>query len=232
MGAGLENGRAVRALAQRDHVDFIISQTTLLSPPLIPEIKLYLAQESIALWQKTEEDLSAIGLAPPFWAFAWAGGQGLARYILDHADLVRGRHILDFASGSGLVAIATMLAGATSLMASDIDPYAIAAMALNAKVNGVVVTPYLGDLIGEDLGWDIVLAGDIFYDRDLAAKIMPWLRQLDERGAMILLGDPGRAYLPKSELEKCAGYNVPVTRDLEDADIKYCAVWRLKCLRA
>jgi predicted nicotinamide N-methyase len=211
-----------------DPVAFIRSETRLRPVPHAPEISLHVADEATELWQKTEEELGEIGLPPPFWAFAWAGGQALARYILDHPETVRGRRVLDFASGSGLVAIAAMKAGAAEVMACDIDSFAIAAMDLNAKANGVSINPLRADIVGQDRGWDTVLAGDICYERDLADRVIEWLSGLSRRGATVLIGDPGRSYLPKDRLETIAAYEVPVTRTLEDADIKKSSVWRLR----
>jgi predicted nicotinamide N-methyase len=158
-----------------DREAFIKTHTRLLPVPHAPEISLYVADEATALWQKTEDDLGAIGLPPPFWAFAWAGGQALARFILDHPEAVQGRSVLDFASGSGLVAIAAAKAGAASVTAVDIDGFAIAAIGLNAAVNHVRVTARQSDLVGSDEGWDAVLAGDICYERDLAERVVSWL---------------------------------------------------------
>ena len=210
-----------------DRRAFIAAQTRRLTVPHVPEIRLQLADEAMGLWQKTEEELGEMGLPPPFWAFAWAGGQALARYVLDHPQTVRDRSVLDVASGSGLVAIAAAMAGAARVEAADIDAFATEAIALNAAANGVSVTPRLADLVGRDEGWDVILAGDIFYDRDLAAAMEAWLRALDARGATVLIGDPGRSYLPKARLAEVAAYSVPVTRALEDAEIKQAKVWRL-----
>jgi predicted nicotinamide N-methyase len=209
-----------------DPVAFIRSETRLRPVPHAPEISLHVADEATELWQKTEEELGEIGLPPPFWAFAWAGGQALARYILDHPETVRGRRVLDFASGSGLVAIAAMKAGAADVTACDIDSFAVAAMDLNAKANGVSISPLQADIVGQDQGWDTVLAGDICYERDLADRVVAWLFGLSRRGATVLIGDPGRSYLPKDRLENLAAYEVPVTRTLEDSDIKRSSVWR------
>jgi predicted nicotinamide N-methyase len=206
---------------------FIREQTRLLPVPHVPKIRLHLADEAMALWEKTEEQLGELGLPPPFWAFAWAGGQALARYVLDHPGTVRGRSVLDVASGSGLVAIAAAMAGAARVEASDIDAFAAEAIGLNAAANGVAVAPRLGDLIGQDEGWEVVLAGDIFYDRDIASAMEAWLRELEARGATVLIGDPGRSYLPHERLAELAAYSVPVTRALEDAEIKRAKVWRL-----
>ncbi|QRM30050.1 methyltransferase [Microvirga sp. VF16] len=211
-----------------DPAAFVQSETRLRPVPHAPEISLHVADEATELWQKTEEELGEIGLPPPFWAFAWAGGQALARYILDHPETVRGRRVLDFASGSGLVAIAAMKAGASEVVACDIDSFAIAAIGLNAEANGVSITPLQADIVGQGGGWDTVLAGDICYERDLADRVIHWLFDLSERGATVLIGDPGRSYLPKDRLENLAVYEVPVTRTLEDSDIKKSSVWRFR----
>ncbi len=211
-----------------DRAAFIRAETRLRPVPHAPEIRLHLADEATELWQRTEEELGAIGLPPPFWAFAWAGGQALARYVLDRPESVRGRHVLDFASGSGLCAIAAARAGAARVEASDVDDFALAAIALNAAENGVAVEAVGEDLIGADRGWDTVLAGDIFYERDIAARVGDWLFQLHSRGASVLIGDPGRSYLPKERLEALATYIVPVTRSLEDAEVKRSSIWRLR----
>lgn len=213
--------------AASDRVAFIRAHTRLLPVPHAPEISLHVAEEATELWQKTEEELSTIGLPPPFWAFAWAGGQALARYVLDHPQTVRGRKVLDFASGSGLVAIAAARAGAAQVIAADIDAFAAAAIGLNAAANGVAVAIRLDDLIGRDEGWETVLAGDICYERALAGQVIDWLAALAARGAQVLIGDPGRSYLPKDRLVELASYQVPVTRALEDAEIKKSSVWRL-----
>ncbi|MFC4170990.1 class I SAM-dependent methyltransferase [Microvirga sp. GCM10011540] len=211
-----------------DPVAFIRAETRLRPVPHAPEIALHVADEATELWQKTEEELGRIGLPPPFWAFAWAGGQALARYILDNPETVRGRRVLDFASGSGLVAIAAMKAGAAQVTACDIDPFAIAAMGLNAEANGVGIEPVQADLVGQDQGWDTVLAGDICYERDLAQRVTDWLFALNGRGATVLIGDPGRSYLPLERLQRLALYEVPVTRTLEDSEIKKSSVWRFR----
>lgn len=211
-----------------DRAAFIRAETRLLPVPHAPEIRLHVADEATALWQRTEEELGAIGLPPPFWAFAWAGGQALARYVIDHPGCVRGRRVLDVASGSGLVAIAAAMAGAAAVEAADIDAFATAAIALNAAANGVAVTARLADLVGTDEGWDVVLTGDIFYERDISERMAPWLIALEARGATVLIGDPGRSYLPKHLVEQIAQYRVQVTRDLEDSDIKLARVWRFR----
>ena len=206
---------------------FIRAQTRLLPVPHAPELRLHVADEATPLWEKTEEELGAMGLPPPFWAFAWAGGQALARHVLDHPGLVKGGRVLDFAAGSGLAGIAAARAGAGAVEASDIDPFAIEAIRLNAAANGVAVTPVHADLVGEDRGWHAVLAGDVCYERDMAERVTAWLAMLAGRGALVLIGDPGRAYLPRGRLERIAEYRVPTTRELEDAEVKRTAVWRL-----
>ena len=208
--------------------DFILANTRLIAPPLTPEIRLRLADEATPIWKKTEEELGAIGLPPPFWAFAWAGGQALARYALDNSGLIAGKRALDFASGSGLVAIAAAKAGAAAVEASDIDAFAIAAIEANAAVNGVAVAPRLEDLIGSDEGWEVVLAGDIAYEKDFAGAAMDWLASLARRGASVLVGDPRRSYLPCDRLGCVAEYSVPVTRELEDSEIKRTGVFRFR----
>lgn len=210
-----------------DHAAFIRANTRLLPVPHAPEIRLHLADEATELWQKTEEELGAIGLDPPFWAFAWAGGQALARYVLDHPGTVAGRHVLDVATGSGLVAIAAAMAGAARVDAIDIDAFAEAAVGLNAAANGVMVAAATGDPVGTDGGWEVILAGDICYQRDMTEAMIGWLAPLAAAGRTVLIGDPGRTYLPRQRLDRLAEYEVPVTRALEDFEIKRTAVWRL-----
>ena len=231
MGRGLPHGwpdpGTLTASLSLDQADrFIRDNTALIAPPHVPEIVLHLADEAHDLWQRTEEELDAIGLQPPFWAFAWAGGQGLARYVLDHPQVVKGRRVLDFASGSGLVGIAAAKAGARHVLAADIDPFCAAAIALNARHNEVALDFTDRDVIGEDGDWDVVLAGDVFYDQGFAARLLPWFTQLQANGATVLLGDPGRSYLPGTGLSALATYEVPVTRALEDAEVKKTTVWR------
>jgi predicted nicotinamide N-methyase len=211
-----------------DPETFIRSNTCPMAPPHIPEIRLQLASEAHELWLKTEEELAEIGLPPPFWAFAWAGGQGLARYILDHPAVVSGKRVLDFASGSGVVAIAARMAGACEVLAADIDPWTETAVRLNAGLNGVELGFTGADLIGSEVDADVLLAGDVFYDRDFAAALVPWFERLAADGVTVLVGDPGRAYLPKDRLEACAVYEVAVTRALEDGDVKKTTVWRFR----
>jgi predicted nicotinamide N-methyase len=217
---GLNGGGARR--------DFILANTRLIAPPLAPEIRLWLANEAVPLWKKTEEELGAMGLPPPFWAFAWAGGQALARYAIDNPALIAGRRAVDFASGSGLVAIAAALSGAAAVEASDVDAFAIAAIEANAAENGVSIAPRLENLIGADEGWEVVLAGDVAYEKDLAETATEWLAGLARRGATVLIGDPRRAYLPHDRLDCVIEYSVPVTRELEDSEIKRAGVFRFR----
>lgn len=209
---------------------FIEDNTRLRPVPMVPEVNLHVAEESVPLWQRTEEELGEMGLPPPFWAFAWAGGQALARHVLDQPELVRGKRVLDLASGSGLVGIAAMQAGAAHVLAADIDRFALEAIVLNAAVNGVALSVTGADLLGtsEVPAVDVVLAGDIFYEQGTAERALAFLDARRAEGANCLIGDPGRSYLPKTRLRRLAEYSVPVTRDLEDAEIKRTAVWALE----
>ena len=204
--------------------DFIRANTALIAPPLVPEIKLHLATEVVPLWRATEEELEKIGVPPPYWAFAWAGGQALARYVLDHPALVASKHVLDIGSGSGLVGLAAAKAGAAHVLAADIDAFARAAIVLNAAANDLILSTTQDDMIGQPGKWDIVLVGDLFYERPLAEKLLAWLSSLE---CAALLGDPGRNYFPKNGVEKLASYNVQTTRDLEDREIRQTGVYRL-----
>ncbi|MGV1948581.1 MULTISPECIES: class I SAM-dependent methyltransferase [unclassified Agrobacterium] len=205
---------------------FILDNTGIMHPPHVPELRLHLATEAHELWLKTEEELEEIGLPPPFWAFAWAGGQGLARYVLDHPESVSGKRVLDFASGSGLVAIAAVKAGAAAVVAADIDPWTETAIRLNAALNGVAIDFTGRNLVGTPVEADVLLAGDVFYDRAFADLLVAWFLELADRGVTVLVGDPGRAYLPKQRLYAEATYQVPVTRALEDSEVKKTTVWR------
>jgi len=209
--------------------DFIRAHTRLLAPPHVPEITLHLADEATSLWEKTEEELGLIGLPPPYWAFAWAGGQALARYVLDNPALVAGKAVLDFAAGSGIVGIAAAMAGAGPVTASDIDRFSLTAIGLNAAANGVAVTAADEDSTAAPAGrFAVVLAGDVFYEKPMADKVVAWLDRERATGAEVLVGDPGRSYLPKGRLEAVAEYRVPVTRALEDSEIKVTRVWRFR----
>ncbi|MBK6703543.1 MAG: methyltransferase [Caulobacteraceae bacterium] len=199
---------------------FIRENTRVLAPSHVPELSLYLADDAVSLWQLTEDQLGELGLPPPFWAFAWAGGQALARYILDHPETVRGKTVMDVASGSGLVAIAAMKAGARSTLAIDIDAFASHAAVLNAELNSVVVETSGDDPVGKPTDAEVILVGDLFYDRDLAPRVLAWLIEQQAASKTVLIGDPGRTYLPRDQLEQIAAYDIPVTRALEDAEVK------------
>jgi len=212
-----------------DPEGFVAENTRLLPVPHVPEILLHVADEALPIWEKTEEELGEIGLPPPFWAFAWAGGQALARFLLDNPEHVAGKRVIDFASGSGLVAIAALRAGAASVLATDIDPICRAAMDINARANDVRFDVDLSDITSEpSRGYDVICAGDVFYEAEMANRIMAWLAAEQGSGARIFIGDPGRSYLPREKLNKVADYRIPVTRTLEDADIKATSVWTLR----
>jgi predicted nicotinamide N-methyase len=211
-----------------DPADFIRRNTAITAPPLVPEIRLHLATEITPIWQATEESLARSALPPPFWAFAWAGGQALARYLLDHPDQVAGRTVLDFGAGSGLVAIAAAKAGAAFVLAAEIDHFAAAAIAANSALNGVAVTVTTADLIdGADPHWGIITAGDVCYEQPMAGRVTAWLRALARSGSLVLLGDPGRAYLPAEGLRERARYLVPTSRELEDRETREAVVWEV-----
>jgi predicted nicotinamide N-methyase len=210
---------------------FIRAQTVLRPVPHVPEISLHVADEAVPLWHRTEEELDAMGLPPPYWAFAWAGGQALARYVLDHRDIVAGKRVLDLATGSGLVAIAAAMAGAAPVIGADIDPFCEQAIALNAAANAVYVEILVQDLLDRPAPlvsrYDVILVGDLFYEQTTAERAVAFLDRHAHLGTQVLIGDPGRAYLPRSRLVRRCEYEVPVTRELEDYDIKRTAVWSL-----
>ena len=216
---------------ERSMQEIIRTGTHLRPVPLTPEIQLHQASDPIGLWQRTEVAAGRTGLAPPFWAFAWAGGQALARYLLDHPETVRGRRAIDIASGSGLVAIAAARAGAAAVTAYDIDPLAAAAIGANAAANGVAVLAVCADVLDQDgppsPGTDLALVADAFYERDLAGQVMRFLERAGPRTA-VLAGDFGRAYLPRDRLTPLATYDVPGLRVLEDSDIKRTTIWTLR----
>ena len=206
---------------------FVRDNTALIAPPLVPEVRLHLATEVVPLWRKTEEELEEQGVPPPYWAFAWAGGQALARYVLDHPEAVRGKSVLDFGSGSGLVAIAAAQAGAAQVLAADIDAFAAAAIQLNAEANGARLAITREDLIGRAGDWATILIGDMCYERPLAERLLIWLGERKRAGATVLLGDPGRSYFPASGVEKLATYCVATTRELEDREFRETSVYAL-----
>ena len=208
---------------------FILANTKLERPPHTPELRLHLASEITPIWQMTEEALSEIGLPPPFWAFAWAGGQALARDLLDHPDEGAGKRVVDFAAGSGIVGVAAKMAGAARVLAADIDAFCGPAIALNAEANGVEVEFTDRDLLDDPPpAWaEVILAGDICYEKPLAERVTAWLKAAKAGGAAVLIGDPGRSYFPRQGLTKLAEYQVPTTRELEDMEVKKTAVWAL-----
>jgi predicted nicotinamide N-methyase len=206
---------------------FVVDQTLIATPPLVPEIRLRLATEITPIWLATEASLAAINLPPPYWAFAWPGGQAVARYVLDHPDVVRGRRVLDFGSGSGLIAIAAALAGAASVRAADIDPTALAAIALNAALNGVEIDTTAEDLIGAPPEADIVLVGDMCYERPLGERLLIWLHRHAAAGVEVLIGDPGRAYFRDAGMIRIADFTVATSLELEDRVRRETGVWRL-----
>ena len=205
---------------------FILKNTRLQHPPHTPEIALHLADEITPIWRLTEEALGELGLDPPFWAFAWAGGQALARYVLDHPEIVAGKRVLDFATGSGLVGIAAMMAGARSVLGADIDPFCAAAVALNAEVNGVQMAFTAENLLErEPPDVDVILAGDISYEKPVAERVRAWLAEARARGTRIFFGDPRRSYFSTDGLVQLAQYEVETTRELEDFAVKRSGVW-------
>ena len=214
-----------------DRAAFIRANTRLRPVPLTPEISLHLVDEAVPLWQKTEGELAAIGLPPPFWAFAWAGGQALARHLIDNRGIVAGKRVLDLGAGSGLVAIAAAMAGAAPVVAADIEAFSEGAIALNASANGVHVETLIADLLdapaSQEPRYDVILVGDLFYEQTTAQRAFAFLSARLAAGVHVLIGDPGRTYLPKQRLTELATYAVPVTRDLEDNEIKRTAVFAL-----
>jgi predicted nicotinamide N-methyase len=207
---------------------FIAANTVQVAPPLVPEIQLHLAAESLAIWQKTEDELGELNVPPPFWAFAWAGGQALARYLLDNPNLVAHKRVVDLGSGSGLTAIAAMLCSASAVTAADIDRLALIATLMNAEAASVCVTTTADNLLARPVGaFDVLLVGDLFYERQLATDVLAYITAAAGAGAVCLIGDPRRNYFPHGRFTEVARYNVPVTRDLEDSEFKSTAVWRL-----
>jgi predicted nicotinamide N-methyase len=209
-----------------EHYITVVASTTLIPTPLVPEVSLYCAENAYDVWSLTDDGDESAPM--PFWSFPWAGGQALARYILDHPDIVAGRRVLDLAAGSGLVAIAAALAGAADVTANDIDPYAAAAQEMNAKANGVQMSSVMADLLDTETDADVVLAGDVCYERDLSDRMLAFLARAQTRGASVLLGDPGRTYLPRERLAEVASYDVPTTLALEDQHTKRTTIWTLR----
>jgi len=209
-----------------DRAAFIREHTRLQRPPHVPEVELWLADEITPIWKLTEEELGQMGVPPPFWAFAWAGGQGVARWILDHPQEARGREVVDFATGSGLVAIAAMKAGAAAALGADIDPFCETAVAANAAANGVRVAFTAANLLdAPPPDADLICAGDVSYEKPMAERVHAWLERAHRNGTRVLLGDPGRSYFDRRGLVQLAEYRVPTTRELEDMEVKRTGVW-------
>jgi predicted nicotinamide N-methyase len=209
------------------HIRFVRENTVMTQAPLVPEITLHLASEVTPLWHATEEVLEQNGLPPPYWAFAWPGGQTFARLLLDRPELARGRKVLDFAAGCGIAAIAAAKSGAVQVVATEIDAFAVAALRLNAALNGVVFDILEGDILAEPpTGWDLILAGDVCYEKPMADRTLAWLDLAVARGAEVLIADPGRAYLPRSGLSEITRHDVPTSLDLENRKIMTTLIYR------
>jgi predicted nicotinamide N-methyase len=211
--------------------DFVRAHTRTGRPPIVPEISLRVADDVVALWEALEQEHTGPGSEPPFWAAAWPGGQALARYVLDHPDVVAGRTVLDLGAGSGLVAVAAALAGAATVIASEVDPYGRSATVVNAEDNGVGPIVVVGDLLDEDpdAQVDVVLAGDVCYDRAMTERVLPYLGRAWLGGAAVYLGDPGRPYLPREGLVPVADFDIPDTEPSSHPpfQVRRTTVWRL-----
>jgi predicted nicotinamide N-methyase len=209
--------------------DFIRANTVLQAPSMVPELRLHLATEMTPIWRASEADLERMGVPPPYWAFCWPGGQAIARHILDHPELVRGKRVLDFAAGSGMAAFAAIKAGAANATGNDIDAYAVAAMRLNAEANGLPIAIDSRDLLVLEAqrDFDVILAGDVCYERPLAEAVFAWLQVHARQGALVLLGDPGRSYRPTQGIEEVARYDIPTSLQLENHGMKETIVWRV-----
>lgn len=206
---------------------FILENTKPIAPPLVPEITLRLAEESLPIWQKTEDELGELNVPPPYWAFAWAGGQAVSRYLLDHPEVCRGRTVLDLGAGSGVSAIAAAKSGAVRVLAADIDRLALTACAINAEVNAVTVETTDADLLAAEPPEDsLIIVGDLFYERALADRVLEYIDRAKARRCSVYIGDPRRSYFPEGRFTPLAEYQVPVTRELEDFEIKRTTVWQ------
>jgi predicted nicotinamide N-methyase len=211
-----------------DSALFIRTQTKIARPSLVPELKLHLATEISPIWRATQTELDNYGIPPPYWAFCWPGGQALTRFLIDQPHWVTGKRVLDFAAGSGISGIAAARMKAAHVTVAEIDEVAVAAIALNAKLNKVAIDIVTEDLVGRtDLGFDIVLAGDVCYERPMAERVFAWFEALADAGVVVLMGDPGRAYLPRKGLVEMARYQVPTSTELEDKDMRLTLVWRI-----
>ncbi len=208
--------------------EVVRSRTRLQRPPVVPELELHLADDMDEAWASLQRELDDGELSPPFWAFAWLGGQAVARHVLDHPELVAGRTVLDLATGSGLCGLAAVRAGAAQVLAVDVDPYAVEAARLNAAHNGIALDVRCADLLDEDPpAVDVLLAGDVFYDARMSARVQPWLLAARAAGSEVVVGDPGRHYLPRALMRELGSYDVPTTRDLEGVEVKRVVVYAL-----
>ena len=205
---------------------FVVANTILSAAPLLPEIPLYLASEITPIWQATENWLHEKNIEPPFWAFAWPGGQALARHILDHPEIATGKRVLDFAAGCGIAAIAAARAGAAKVDAAEIDQLAVAAIHRNAAANNVTIAADTRDIVGDACRWDLIVCGDVCYEAPMTGHILPWLQNM-ARTAEVWVADPGRAYLPRTELSAFATYKVPTSLELEDRTEREVTLYRL-----
>ena len=213
---------------EADLIEIIQTHTVTGRAPLVPELTVHLATHITPLWEATENILMETDMPPPFWAFTWPGGQALARYILDHPEMVAGKHILDFGAGNGIQAIAAMTAGAASALANDIDPVSLLATRLNAHLNGVKIDTENANLVGKiDPHWDIVIAGDVCYEQHPSDAITKWLRRIAATGIPVLMADPGRSFAPTTGFEELESYEVPVEKALEDKTVMETGVWRM-----
>jgi predicted nicotinamide N-methyase len=210
------------------YASFIAANSALRPVPEVPEISLYSADDAFSLWEAVERETGRSDQPPPFWAFAWPGGQALARYVLDHPEQVAGRRVLDLGSGSGLTAIACARAGAAAVLASELDPFALAAIELNATANDVSIAVTGDVLAGSGQEAQVVLAGDIWYERRLAQQALGLLQRARARGADVLIGDIGRAFLPRPLMRELTAYDVPVIAELEDAAVKRVLILTLR----
>jgi predicted nicotinamide N-methyase len=208
-----------------DHAAFVRANTAVAYPPLVPEIALHLATEITPIWQATEAWLDERNMEPPFWAFAWPGGQATARLLLDEPWRVAGKRVLDFAAGCGIASIAAARAGAV-VEAAEIDALACAALRLNAALNGVALTVIEGDVVGSEPRWDVILACDVCYEAPMTAHILPWLRAMAAR-CEVWVADPGHAYLPAEGLVPLVCHAVPTSLELEDRELREVTIYRL-----
>lgn len=216
--------------APEDPAGFIRTYTALGTPAMVPELKLWLAAEYLPIWQATEDWLEKQNVDPPYWAFCWPGGQAVARYLLAHADMVRGKRVIDFAAGCGIATLAAARCGALSVIGNEIDPVAIAAMRLNAEANDLTIETSDSDWLQGPPGSpeaDVVIAGDVCYEREMTLRAMDWLRGHAAKGRLVLLGDPGRNYFTADRLEELARYDIPTSLQLENRGLRETTVWRV-----